>query len=87
MLTLDAITLSGISNTFRFYLRGWSGVNIDASEESINLFSEYRTRDKNVCFSIGITEEVFDYYVMSDAALNTFSKDRAFFLEKILIIK
>jgi len=70
------------SNTLRFYLSGWSGVNIDASEESITLFSEYRTRDKNICCSIGITEGVFDYYVMSDAALNTFSKDRALFLEK-----
>ena len=41
-----------LSNTFYFYKKGWSGINIDPNPNAINLFNFLRKRDKNVNFAI-----------------------------------
>jgi hypothetical protein len=67
------------SNTFKFYLRGWNGLNIDASPGSMNAFHEARKRDINLEIAIGVgeDEELMDYYLFDEPALNTLSKEVA----------
>jgi hypothetical protein len=36
------------SNTAYFYLKGWSGINVDANESSVNLFNRARKNDINI---------------------------------------
>lgn len=64
------------SNTFRFYQRGWHGINIDAMPGSMELFRKVRPRDVNL--EIGITGDGrrinFDIY--NEPALNTASGPR-----------
>lgn len=41
------------SNTYLFYKRGWSGINIDAMPGSMNIFNKFRNRDINLEYGIG----------------------------------
>lgn len=69
------------SNTHAFYLKGWQGLNIDATPGSMTPFREIRKRDINV--ELGVSPEAGEmtYYIMNEPALNTFSKERVDFLE------
>ena len=52
------------SLTHLLYKKGWKGVNIDISEDTINLFNIARPNDKNI--NIGITDkEGEDFYYQS----------------------
>ena len=52
------------SLTHLLYKKGWKGVNIDISEDTINLFKIARPNDKNI--NIGITDKVGeDFYYQS----------------------
>lgn len=62
------------SNTKMFYDRGWRGINVDASPESVALLDRGRPRDININVGIDMEEGMFEYYVMSSDAMNTFSK-------------
>ena len=46
------------SNTYFFYLRGWSGINIDAAPGSIRKFAWKRRRDLNL--EAALTDLDFD---------------------------
>lgn len=46
------------SNTYLFYLKGWTGINIDARPESMNDFDEIRPKDINLEIAIGQQEEM-----------------------------
>ncbi len=63
------------SNTYLFYRRGWSGINIDAMPGSMRAFDRARRRDINL--EVGIAEEEgwIDYYVFNEPALNGFSRE------------
>lgn len=63
------------SNTFFFYKKGWSGINIDAMPGSMKLFSRVRPRDNNLELAISDKRESLTYYAFNDSALNGFSKD------------
>jgi FkbM family methyltransferase len=65
------------SNTFRFYLRGWNGINIDAMPGSMKLFNAIRKRDTNLEIAISKTNTNSIYYQFNEPALNTFSKIEA----------
>lgn len=41
------------SNTAYLYTKGWSGVNIDAEEQAIDMLKRYRANDINLCEVIG----------------------------------
>ncbi|MFV0337556.1 MAG: hypothetical protein ACK5LK_04845, partial [Chthoniobacterales bacterium] len=41
-----------LSNTRLLNLLGWSGVNIDASEETIAAFKRHRPNDQNICMAL-----------------------------------
>lgn len=64
------------SNTYSFYLQGWNGINIEPNPEVISAFSKIRGRDINLNFAVGSKEGVFEYFMMNDPALNTFSSER-----------
>ena len=44
------------NNTYLLYKKGWSGINFDISEFSIELFNFYRKRDKNIWCGISNKE-------------------------------
>lgn len=65
-----------VSNTYWFYLQGWTGINIDANERSIVKFNKLRPKDTNICAAISDIEEVLNYYEVSGSkSMNSFSKD------------
>lgn len=61
------------SNTFYFYKKGWSGINIDARPDCMRLFKEQRPRDINLEFAISNKKEKLTYYAFNEPALNGFS--------------
>jgi FkbM family methyltransferase len=65
------------SNTFFFYKRGWSGLNIDAMPGSMDAFRQTRPRDINI--ECGVSDEagMLKYYIFNEPALNGFSKPLA----------
>ena len=66
-----------LSNTKKFYDVGWRGINVDASYSVICMFNKKRRRDVNVNVGIGKKSAELDYYVLSSAPMNTFSKEFA----------
>ena len=74
-----------LSNTMFLYSKGWSGMNVDLSKKSIDLFNICRPRDINLNFGIGSKNYVSSYFYNKEIFhSNTldinFSKD---FLKKI----
>lgn len=66
------------SNTYLFYVLGWSGLNIDAMPGSMISFSKDRPRDINIEVGIGLNECQLDYFVFNEPALNGFSKELSY---------
>jgi FkbM family methyltransferase len=73
------------NNTYLFYKRGCSGVNIEPDISLFNKLKRSRPRDINLNLGIGFSEkkELADFYLMSSKALNTFSKEEAERIEKL----
>jgi len=65
------------SNTYRFYLRGWRGINIDPMPGSMRLFNKFRKRDINLELAVGENEDTLIYYMFNEPALNTFDEGLA----------
>lgn len=65
------------SNTYFFYLRGWSGINIDAMPGSMEAFKKIRPRDVNLEIPISNTNEFLTYYIFNEPAVNTLSAESA----------
>ncbi|NDY83475.1 FkbM family methyltransferase [Orrella sp. NBD-18] len=65
------------SNTYLFYLRGWSGINVDAQPESMDVFKKHRPRDINIECGIGLSKGEENYYQFNEPALNTFDQEEA----------
>jgi hypothetical protein len=63
-----------LNNTYLFYRKGWSGINIDPIKENINLFNNKRPRDLNLCLGVGDITEEKDFYVMDPKTLSSFNK-------------
>jgi FkbM family methyltransferase len=63
------------SNTYLFYQKGWSGINIDAMPDSMKAFKKVRPRDINLEVPISDKKQVLTYYAFSEPALNGFSKE------------
>lgn len=61
------------SNTYYFYLNGWSGINIDAMPGSMKIFDDLRPRDINLEIPISDKSEILTYYQFDEPALNSFS--------------
>lgn len=65
------------SNTYFYYKKGWSGINIDAKPGSMELFRKQRPRDINLEIGISKEEKKLDFYIFKESAYNTFSKELA----------
>lgn len=60
------------SNTHYFYLRGWHGINIDATPGSMAAFRKSRPRDINIETAIAEQQTKLAFHIFNDPALNTF---------------
>lgn len=65
------------SNTYLLHKRGWRGMNIDPSSETINLFDRFRPHDINICIGIGNQSKNSDFYEFNDSAFNTLDSTAA----------
>jgi FkbM family methyltransferase len=60
---IGAFSPTECSNTHLFYERGWRGINVDATPESVRGFNLVRTRDVNLHCAIGCNEGPLSLYV------------------------
>lgn len=60
-----------LSNTKRFYDRGWTGINIEPNPDLICRFKEKRPRDINLSCGAGGKEGTISFSVMEQAALSS----------------
>jgi FkbM family methyltransferase len=71
-----------LNNTHKFFLKGSKIVSIDANPLAIKKFMIERPDCINLNIGIGSSEGEFDFYIMEDPVLNTFSEDEKNSLEK-----
>lgn len=65
------------SNTFLFYRRGWSGINVEPNPEVVRIFNTERSRDTNLQCGISDCEGSLKYHYFNEPALNTFDEGMA----------
>ncbi|MFB6457701.1 FkbM family methyltransferase [Chitinophaga sp. Hz27] len=65
------------SNTYRFYLDGWRGINVDAMPGSMEAFRKIRPEDINLEVPVSDQKQVLKFYIFNEPALNTFSEKEA----------
>ena len=63
------------SNTYLFYLRGWSGINIEPNPGIIKEFNRVRPRDINLELAVSNEGNELTYYIFNEPALNSFDKE------------
>ena len=63
------------NNTYLFYKKGWSGINIDLDKKNIDLFKLFRPRDKNINCAISSSDTEQNLFFYHDKSpINTISK-------------
>lgn len=65
------------SNTKRFYLKGWNGINLEPDPIRIKNFYKERRRDINLNIGIANKNGLLNFFKFSPQTLSTFSKDSA----------
>jgi FkbM family methyltransferase len=65
------------SNTYKFYLKGWRGINVDANPGTKRLFDSLRLKDINIQTGVSLTPGELDFYMFENNVLNTFDKQTA----------
>lgn len=65
------------SNTYKLYLRGWSGVTVEPNPAAEKPFRKWRPRDKHAVMGVAEADSALTYYEFTDAKLNTFSQEQA----------
>ncbi|MES2650180.1 MAG: FkbM family methyltransferase [Bacteroidota bacterium] len=66
------------SNTYKFYMNGWTGINIDANDDLIDLFQKHRPKDVNMFTAVSdVEEDKIFYKFKDDSSMNTISTDFA----------
>lgn len=93
-LEIGAYHPTRLSNTYRFYKKGWRGVVVEPNPEVKKIFNTIRPEDKFINAGVSNKNGNMDYYQFLIPALNTFSKKEAEIniknghkLEKIIKIK
>jgi len=66
-----------LSNTYFFYKKGWSGINIDPLPGCMKLFNRFRKRDINLELGISKENSILNYFAFEEPAFNTFSDESA----------
>ena len=62
------------SNTYKLYLQGWRGVNVEPNPDDFSLIEKYRAKDINVNCGIAQVKASLDFFMFDEPALNTFDK-------------
>lgn len=65
------------SNTYALYRKGWRGVNIDATPDSMASFNAFRPDDTNLELAISDKKDPLSFNMFKEGALNTFDKELA----------
>jgi FkbM family methyltransferase len=73
---------SHLSNTYFFYKKGCTGVNIEPDPDLFEVIKNSRKNDINLQIGIGNEKALLDFYVMGTSTLNTFSKETAYAYSK-----
>ncbi len=63
------------SNTYFFYKKGWTGINIDAMPNSMAIFNRKRPKDINIEAAVSDTPITLTYYAFEEPALNTIDEE------------
>lgn len=63
------------SNTYFFYKKGWSGINIEPNPAVVSVFKSRRSRDINLQVGVAENNGTLKYYYFDEPALNTFDRD------------
>ena len=79
---IGAFDPSRFSNTKRFYLKGWRGINIEPDPLRIKKFFQTRSGDINLNIGIANEDKVLNFYKFNPGTLSTFSKNTAEEYEK-----
>lgn len=66
-----------LSNTYLFYISGGYGVCVEPDPSLFKELCKKRPRDTHLNCGVGVSSGQADFFVMSDSALNTFSKAEA----------
>lgn len=73
-IDIGAYDPTRFSNTKKFYLRGWRGINIEPDPIRINKFHTERKRDINLNVGVANKNSRMEFYRFSPQTLSTFSK-------------
>ena len=65
---------SRFSVTRHLYQLGWTGVNVDANQELIDVFRRVRTKDKNICVAVG-SESAYRFTIFEETAISTLNPE------------
>ncbi len=93
-MEIGAYHPSRLSNVYKFYKKGWTGIVVEPNPEVKDLFNKLRPKDKFYNLGISDRKGTINYYQFLIPALNTFSKYEAdknikngHKLEKIIKVK
>ena len=64
------------SNTYKLYLRGWSGLTIEPNPDIAPLFRRIRPRDVHVTAGVAPQPGELQYFQFADAKLNSFRSEQ-----------
>ncbi|WP_338221420.1 FkbM family methyltransferase [Algoriphagus sp. oki45] len=67
-----------LSNTKRFYDKGWNGINIEPQSFKISEFNTQRERDINLNIGIGPLDGYMEFFELDISSLSSFNKKIAF---------
>ena len=65
------------SNTYKFYLKGWRGINVDANPGTKKLFDTMRPGDINIETGVSLVPGELDFYTFENNVFNTMDKQTA----------
>lgn len=65
------------SNTYKLYLRGWSGITVEPNPEMVPLFRKTRPRDVHLNNGISPSVSRLTYYRFENGVFNSFHKSHA----------
>ena len=63
------------SNTYKFYRKGWTGINIEPTPNKIHLFNIVRPKDINIEVGVSSEDDLKELYIYKENAYNTLDKN------------
>jgi FkbM family methyltransferase len=75
-IDIGAFDPTDISNTKKFYERGWSGINVDPIKSVIDKFNKVRPRDINLNVGIASADGFEMFHEFNEKYLSTFSEEK-----------